>query len=73
MKTLSPRPLAVVVAVLIALLVASIPTWADVGVLGDPPPSEPGPFTNPPAFGKAANPEWSWEPSIPGGGATIAR
>ncbi len=73
MRNLSPRPSAVVVAVLISLLVASIPAWAGVGILGDPPPTTPGPFTNPPAFGKATNPEWSWQPSTPGGGATIVR
>ena len=74
MKTLSPRPLAVAVAVLIALLVASIPAWADVGVLGDPPPTAPGPFTTqPPAFGREAAPTWSWQASTPGGGASIAR
>ena len=74
MKTLSPRPLAVVVAVLIALFVALIPAWADVGVLGVPPPTTPGPFTTqPPAFGRDPTPTWSWEASTPGGGASIAK
>ncbi|MBP7868874.1 MAG: hypothetical protein KA002_02305, partial [Firmicutes bacterium] len=74
MRTLSPRPLAVVVAVLIALLAASIPALADVGVLGVPPPTTPEPFTTqPPAFGRDPAPTWSWQASTPGGGASIAK
>ena len=73
MRDLSPRPLAVAVAVLAALLIAPICAWADVGVLGVPPPTPPGPFTNPPAFGREPAPTWSWQASASGGGATILR
>ena len=74
MRTLSPRPSAVVVAVLISLLVASIPAWAGVGILGNPPPTTPGAFTTqPPAFGRDPAPTWSWEASTPGGAASIAK
>jgi len=63
-----------VVAVLISLLVASIPAWAGVGILGDPPPTTPGAFTTqPPAFGRDPAPTWSWEASTPGGAASIAK
>ncbi len=71
---MSPRPLAVVVEVLTALFAALIPAWADVGVLGVPPPTTQGPFiSQPPAFGRDPAPTWSWEASTPGGGASIAK
>lgn len=59
------------VALLIAVFSAPISAGAHEGILGDPPPTPPGPFTNPPPFGREPAPTWSWEPSAPGGGATV--
>ena len=77
MRTLPHRLRVVTVALAFALLIAvfsaPISAGGDEGILGDPPPTPPGSFANPPPIGREPAPTWSWEPSIASGTATILR
>lgn len=73
MKTLSPRPLAVAVAVLIALFVASIPAWADSGTPDEERPIVPVFLDGPQSFGTGTTPTWSWQASTAEDGMSIVK
>lgn len=73
MKTLSPRPLAVAVAVLIALFVASIPAWADSGTPDEERPTVPVFLDGPQSFGTGTTPTWSWQASTAEDGMSIVK